>query len=88
MAIDKIGSGRPVLPVNDNAKTKEARAGKKEKQDKVELSQEAISLFATEKAKKLNEIRAKVKSGFYEAPEVTQKVVEGVMRDIKRTRQA
>lgn len=88
MAVEKIGGARPVVPTNDGAtKTKEAK-NEKTQTDRVELSDEAKMLFAAEKAKKLGVIRAKVKKGFYEEPEVTKKVVEGVLKDLKRAPQA
>jgi hypothetical protein len=86
MAVEKIGSGaRPVVPSGESkGKTKETRSEKAHQTDRVELSEEAKLLFAAEKAKKLGAIRAKVKKGFYEEPEVTKKVVEGVLKDLKR----
>lgn len=90
MAVEKIGSTNPVVPTNDG-KAKEpkgAKAAKAEHTDRVELSEKAKLLFAAEKAKKLGAIRAKVKKGFYEEPEVTKKVVEGILKDLRRTPQA
>ena len=84
MAIEKIGAGGPILPAGESKKEKVAKAPKQEKTDKVELSEEAKSLYAAEREKKLDEIREKVKNGFYDAPEVTEKVVEGLKRDLKR----
>jgi hypothetical protein len=90
MSIDKIGSGtRPVAPASGNsAKVKGSKSERAEKKDRVELSDEARMLFAAEKAKKLGSIRAKVKSGFYEDPEVTKKVVEGLIKELKTPSQA
>ncbi len=88
MTIDKVGSGRLIVPASENTKTKEKTSEKADSKDRVELSEEAKLLFAAEKAKKLGAIRAKVKKGFYEEPEVTKKVVEGLMRDIKRSPEA
>ncbi|MEK7250831.1 MAG: hypothetical protein AAB209_10470 [Bacteroidota bacterium] len=88
MTIDKVGSGRLIVPVSENATIKEKKSEKADSKDRVELSEEAKLLFAAEKAKKLGAIRAKVKKGFYEEPVVTKKVVEGLMRDIKRSPEA
>jgi hypothetical protein len=67
---------------------KGSKNDKAEHKDRVELSDEARALFAAEKAKKLGSIRAKVKSGFYEDPEVTKKVVEGLINELKTPPQA
>jgi hypothetical protein len=89
MAVEKIGGSNPIVPANEgNAKSKEVKGAKPGQSDRVELSEKAKLLFAAEKAKKLGAIRAKVKKGFYEEPEVTKKVVEGVLRDLKRAPQA
>lgn len=88
MAIDKIGSSGPILPTGEGKKEKVAKTSKQEKTDKVELSEEAKALYAAEREKKLDEIREKVKNGYYDTPEVTEKVVEGLKRDLKRPPQA
>jgi hypothetical protein len=87
MAVEKIGGASPIVPTNEG-KAKEAKGAKAEQTDRVELSEKAKLLFAAEKAKKLGAIRAKVKKGFYEEPEVTKKIVEGVLKDLKRAPQA
>jgi anti-sigma28 factor (negative regulator of flagellin synthesis) len=83
MAIDKIGFGGIVVRSSENSKQKAKNADKPGSVDRAELSEEAKLLFAAEKEKKIGEIREKVKSGFYNTPEVTEKVVEGLMQDIK-----
>lgn len=88
MAIEQVGSGRPVVPANNNAKGKDKKTEKAGTKDRVELSDEAKLLFAAEKAKKLGAIRAKVKNGYYENPKVTRKVVERLIQDIKKPHQA
>ncbi len=87
MAVEKIGSGtRPVAPAKSGAY--KVKGEKTQRTDRVELSDEAKMLFAAEKAKKLGAIRAKVKKGFYEDPEVTKRVVEGLIKDLKTAPQA
>ena len=88
MAIDKIGFGGLVVRSSENSKQKAKNVDKADSVDRAELSEEAMVLFAAEKEKKIGEIRAKVKSGFYNTPEVTEKVVEGLMQDIKGSSKA
>lgn len=84
MAIDKIGPKLPVGNVSDNIKARDRNAAKTDAKDEAVLSNEALQLFATEKMKRLETIRDRVKTGFYESREVTEKVVEGLIRDIRR----
>lgn len=84
MAIDRIGFGRAIPPTVDNANTREKHAGSSRATDKVELSEESLQLFAAERVRRFAEIQERVKAGFYESRAVTEKVVEGLMKDIKR----
>ena len=82
MAIERVG--RPIASVRENANTKEAKSIEmSERRDRVELSEESKLLYAADKVKKIGVIRAKVKNGFYESPEVTEKVVEELLRELK-----
>jgi hypothetical protein len=85
MAIDKVGGRLPIIHSNDGkSKINGKKDGKPEVQDKVQLSEEAKSLFGADRAKKIGTIQANIESGFYETPEVTEKVVEGLLRDLTR----
>lgn len=55
----------------------------KKGEDILELSENAKVLFAAEKAKRLGTIRAKVKTDFYSRPEVREKVVEGLLKELQ-----
>lgn len=83
MAIDRIGSGRPVVPVSENLKNREGHTERSDAKDTVQLSGAALKLFAAARAQRLAEIQERVRTGFYDRPEVTEKVVEGLLRDIK-----
>ena len=83
MSIEKINGNRPVVPVGENKKAAGKNSDQYGSKDRVELSDEAKSLFASEKAKKMGEIQARVASGFYDTPEVTQKVVENLLKDLR-----
>lgn len=87
MAIEKIGPGaHPVSPANKAAGVKGGhKHTANESSDSVELSEEAKMLFAAEKAKRIGQIRAKVRNGFYEQPEVTERVIDGLIKDLKTT---
>lgn len=86
MAIDKIGFRAPVPSVTETAKAKERRLCQSEGGDRIELSKEAKSMFAAKQAKQTDEIQEKVRNGFYFSPKVTEKVVDGLIRDLKTPR--
>ena len=70
---------------SDSLKTKKAREESKEvrsQEDRVELSDEAVSLFRTQESKRLEEIRERIESGYYSRPDVIEKVIDGLMRDL------
>ena len=52
--------------------------------DKVQLSGEAKSLFETDQSKRIEEIRKRLQGGYYMSPEVTEKIVDGLMVDLLR----
>ena len=87
MAIREISGGPPSLePVKEKRsqgteKTKGSSSGK----DKVELSSEARSLFESEQSKRMKEIEARMESGFYLSKEVTEKVVDEILKDLKNS---
>lgn len=83
MGIEKIGFGRPVSSASEANKLKEKKSERTDKVDRVDLSEEAKMLFESEKAKRINEIRAKVENGFYDSQEVREKVVERLIMDIQ-----
>lgn len=84
MAIDKVGLNVPVGALPENTKSRDKQPEKSKEKDKVVLSAEALQLFAAEKAKKMEMIRERVNSRFYESRTVTEKVVEGLIRELKR----
>ncbi|MBX2989645.1 MAG: hypothetical protein KF749_00605 [Bacteroidetes bacterium] len=86
MAIEKIGFRAPVNSITETAKAKEQKPSQSEPGDRVELSEEAKSMFAAKQAKQTEEVQEKIKNGFYFSPEVTEKVVDGLIRDLKSPR--
>lgn len=89
MAIDKVGGRLPIILSKDgSSKVSDKKSNQtSDLKDKVQLSDEAKVLYGAEKAKKNEVIRANIENGFYETPEVTEKVVEGLLRDLKRATQ-
>jgi anti-sigma28 factor (negative regulator of flagellin synthesis) len=84
MGIKEVsGSGLPVQP-SQSKKVKEEQSSKSSSKDKVEVSEEARSLFESERAKKLEEIQKKIDEGFYSKREVIEQVADAMLNDIKK----
>jgi len=85
MAIRGIeGDITPVEPVKEkksSAPAKQASAAK----DTVQVSGAAKSLFEADQSKRLEEIRSRLHDGYYDSPEVMEKVVDGLMDDILKS---
>jgi anti-sigma28 factor (negative regulator of flagellin synthesis) len=51
--------------------------------DRAEVSDEARVLFETEQNRRFEAIREKIQQGFYFQPDVTEKVVDALLKDLK-----
>ncbi len=82
------GDKLPVDPVKEKKsnQTEKAKAPAAGSKDRVELSPEAKSLFEAEQTKKLDDIREKVDRGYYDTPEVTEKVADAILKEFKSPR--
>ena len=84
MGISEItNSGIPVQS-SQSKKVKEEQEAKASSKDKVEVSDAARSLFASERSAKLNEIQKKIDEGFYSKKEVIEKVADAMLKDINK----
>ncbi len=69
----------------------EEKGGKKfkkaeEKKDKVEISSEARELYRLKRMEKIEEIKKKVETGFYNSDDVIDKVAEKIYEHLKLDR--
>jgi anti-sigma28 factor (negative regulator of flagellin synthesis) len=83
MDINRITNGGPPPDQLKGKKSKDDSEKIRSQKDRVELSDEAISLFKTQESKRLEEIRKKVDSGYYFQRNVTEDVVDAMLRDLK-----
>jgi anti-sigma28 factor (negative regulator of flagellin synthesis) len=88
MAIrEVIGQGAPVDPVKGNKSGAQAK-GKQAVQsgsDRVEVSEEARALFEADQSRRVDEIRRKIQDGFYNTRDVTEKVADAILKEMKDT---
>jgi anti-sigma28 factor (negative regulator of flagellin synthesis) len=86
MEISEISGGpKPVNPVREDerdAAGTERKKGSRPQADNVELSDQARAMFEASRTERFERIRERIRSGFYSSPDVTDAVVEGVVRDI------
>ncbi len=78
-----VASGQ-IDPVRDKKPGDKARVQQRVSKDRVELSDEAKSLYGADQTRKTDAIREKVNSGFYFQPEVTEKVVDALLKDLQQ----
>ncbi len=74
----------PVEPVKGK-KSSSAAAPSSGAKDKVQVSGEAKSLFQADQSKRIEEIRTRLQDGYYDTPEATEKIVDGLMNDLLKT---
>lgn len=80
---DSVKGGRSEKP--DNVKGKKSEGDGEDKKDRVDVSQEARALFEAERTQRFDAIREKIRKGFYFQRDVTEKVVDAVLKDLKKT---
>ena len=93
MGIQEIlGNAGQVDPVkgkgtesSDKVKAKARESEGEEKKDSVEVSAEARAMYESERTRRFDAIREKIKNGFYFQRDVTDKVVDALMSDLKKT---
>ncbi len=84
MTITEIpGIGQPLDPLKGK-KEKKAEASGSASKDQVELSEEARSLYEAEQSKRLEKIHERIRQGFYFQREVTEKIVEEMLKDLQK----
>ena len=84
MAISEI-SNQGALPGSvREKKLKEPARPRTGRGDSVELSTEAKSLFEAGEQKRMEEIQQKIRDKFYFRQDVTEKVVDGILRDLTK----
>jgi len=78
------GDFAPIDPPGGKKETggaKQASAGK----DRVQVSGKARTLFQADQAARLDEIRRRLESGYYNSQDVTEKIVDGILDDLLKS---
>jgi len=80
---DSVKGGRSEK--TDNVKGKEREGDGEDKKDRVDVSREARAMYDAERTQRFEAIREKIRKGFYFQRDVTEKVVDAVLKDLKKT---
>jgi hypothetical protein len=86
MAIVEVTSGAtPLDPLKGKKSDQSPRTESRRSAsvDRAEVSEEARALFDVEQNRRFDAIREKIQQGFYFQPDVTEKVVEALLKELK-----
>ena len=84
MTISEITGQGTLPPSGDGKKVKEPSRSSPGKEDKVQLSSEAKSLFEAGRAKRLEAIQQRIKEKFYHRRDVTEQVADALIKDLTK----
>lgn len=79
MRISEIGGKIPLPEENSGRKTQKTE----EKKDKIEISSEAREIYRLKRAERIEEVKKKIATGFYNSDDVIDKVAEKVYNILK-----
>jgi anti-sigma28 factor (negative regulator of flagellin synthesis) len=83
-----VNPAGPLDPLKNNRGTstlKKSGEDADEGKDRIEVSDEARAMYDAEHTHRFEAIREKIRKGFYFQREVTEKVVDAMLKDIKNT---
>jgi hypothetical protein len=80
---DSVKGGRSEKP--ENVKGNDRDGDGEDRKDRVDVSAEARALYDAERTQRFQAIREKIRKGFYFQRDVTEKVVDAVLKDLKKT---
>jgi anti-sigma28 factor (negative regulator of flagellin synthesis) len=77
------GAVDPVKGKQDQSAAK-GKVPAKRSQDRAEVSEEARALLEADRTKRFDVIREKIRQGFYFQLDVTEKVIDALLKDLKK----
>lgn len=83
-AVDPVkGGNRAGTSAKTSVRAKEKTEGD-ERSDRIELSDEARAMYESQQSSRFEAIRERIRDGFYFQKDVTEKVVDAMLKDIKK----
>jgi anti-sigma28 factor (negative regulator of flagellin synthesis) len=82
-AVDPVkGGNRSTTSAKSSVRAKE-QIETDERSDRIELSDEARAMYESKQSTRFEAIRERIRQGFYFQKDVTEKVVDAMLKDIK-----
>jgi anti-sigma28 factor (negative regulator of flagellin synthesis) len=83
-AVDPVKGGKNTAPsAKTTVRTKE-KSDSDDRSDRIELSDEARAMYESQQSSRFDTIRERIRQGFYFQKDVTEKVVDAMLKDIKK----
>lgn len=83
-AIDPVkGGNRSTTNAKSSVRAKE-KTDTDDRSDRIELSDEARAMYESQQSSRFEAIRERIRDGFYFQKDVTEKVVDAMLKDIKK----
>ena len=82
MTINEISSGGMPVQPSQPRKVKEEPSSRTSSTDRVELSSEAKALFASDRARRLEEVQQRIDQGYYSRRDVLEKVADAILKEL------
>jgi anti-sigma28 factor (negative regulator of flagellin synthesis) len=83
-AVDPVKGGKSSSTSQKSAVRDKEATESDEKSDRVDVSEEARALYASKLSGRFETIRERIRQGFYFRKDVTEKVVDAMLKDIKK----
>jgi anti-sigma28 factor (negative regulator of flagellin synthesis) len=83
-AVDPVkGGNRPTTSAKSSTVRAKEKSDSDERSDRIELSDEARAMYESQQSGRFEAIRERIRQGFYFQKDVTEKVVDAMLKDIK-----
>ena len=83
-AVDPVKGGKTSSTSSKPAVRAKEKSESDDRSDRVELSEEARAMYESQQSGRFEAIRERIRQGFYFQKDVTEKVVDAMLKDIKK----
>jgi anti-sigma28 factor (negative regulator of flagellin synthesis) len=83
-AVDPVKGGKNTSTNAKSAIRPKESSDSDDRSDRIELSDEARAMYESQQSSRFETIRERIREGFYFQKDVTEKVVDAMLKDIKK----
>ena len=83
-AVDPVKGGKSTSTSSKGGVRSKDKNDSEDRSDRVELSDEARAMYESQQSARFETIRERIRQGFYFQKDVTEKVVDAMLKDIKQ----